>query len=105
MLLATYAPALPLQVGSDASKIKADCQHHCDDAQALMGVDNLGGQLIFYRLVLPTKNIDKSVTPAGAQENTKALSKALYGKMFEWLFKGVANVVLASISAVCYFDV
>ena len=78
--------------GEDASKVvNTDV---AKEIETLWGIKDLAGQVVLYKLDCAGTIVWKPMTPGGSNDNRNALLKAYYGHIFDWLFDGVANVVL-----------
>ena len=78
--------------GEDASKVvNTDV---AKEIETLWGIKDLAEKVVLFKLTCGSTIILKPMTPGGSNDNRNALLKAYYGHIFDWLFDGVANVVL-----------
>jgi len=62
--------------------------------EALWGIEGLSEKIVLFKLTCGSSILMKPMSPSGSNDNRNALLKAYYGHIFDWLFDGVANVVL-----------
>ena len=67
----------------------------CRDIEKLLGVQELDKNLVIYRRVIPGEGmINTPVPPSAATDQTNALMKSLYDRVFATLFADVVNEAL-----------
>jgi myosin heavy subunit len=85
----------PSKKGLDGTGSEIMDQALCKDVEKLLGVRDLDKNLVIYRRVIPGEGIiDTPVSPSTASDQTKALMKSMYDRVFAKLFADVINEAL-----------